>query len=93
MNFSDLYGRHIICTQDWAKHELDLVLDLAGRMKRDRTPLNIQAFWNIKRSPVTGCCPFPFFRTNIVTIRNKSVQLEIYNMHVLIKRLKLKYFK
>lgn len=36
MEFSDLYGRHLICTQDWTKHELDLVLDLAGRMKRDR---------------------------------------------------------
>ena len=36
MKFSDLFGRHIICTQDWEKNELDLVLDLAGRMKRDR---------------------------------------------------------
>ncbi|WP_455464027.1 ornithine carbamoyltransferase [Candidatus Hodarchaeum mangrovi] len=36
MEFSDLYGRDLICTQDWAKHELDLVLDLAGRMKRER---------------------------------------------------------
>ncbi|NHJ02999.1 MAG: ornithine carbamoyltransferase [Candidatus Heimdallarchaeota archaeon] len=36
MEFSDLYGRDLICTQDWSKHELDLVLDLAGRMKRDR---------------------------------------------------------
>ncbi len=33
---SDLFGKHLICTQDWTKHELDLVLDLAGRMKRDR---------------------------------------------------------
>ncbi|MHA2156209.1 MAG: ornithine carbamoyltransferase, partial [Candidatus Hodarchaeales archaeon] len=33
---SDLYGKHLICTQDWTKHELDLVLDLAGRMKRER---------------------------------------------------------
>jgi N-acetylornithine carbamoyltransferase len=37
---SDLYGKHLICTQDWTKHELDLVLDLAGRMKRERYSYN-----------------------------------------------------
>ncbi len=36
MEFCDLYGRDLICTQDWTKSELDLVIDLAGRMKRNR---------------------------------------------------------
>ncbi|MFZ5917410.1 MAG: ornithine carbamoyltransferase [Chloroflexota bacterium] len=32
----DLYGRDLICTQDWAKEELKTALDLAAQMKRDR---------------------------------------------------------
>ena len=32
----DLYGRDLICTQDWSRSELDVVLDLAAKMKRDR---------------------------------------------------------
>ncbi len=36
MESSDLYGRDLICTQDWEKHELDLILDLAGKMKHGR---------------------------------------------------------
>jgi N-acetylornithine carbamoyltransferase len=31
-----LFGRHLICTQDWSKEELDQTLDLAARMKADR---------------------------------------------------------
>ena len=40
MEQSDLFGKDLICTQDWTKHELDLVLDLAGRMKRERYSYN-----------------------------------------------------
>jgi len=36
MEFPDLYGKDLICTQDWSKNELDLVLDLAIKMKRER---------------------------------------------------------
>lgn len=36
MEFPDLYGKDLICTQDWSKNELDLVLDLAFKMKRER---------------------------------------------------------
>jgi ornithine carbamoyltransferase len=32
----DLYGRDLICTQDWSRCELEVVLDLAAKMKRDR---------------------------------------------------------
>ncbi|MBN1954075.1 MAG: ornithine carbamoyltransferase [Anaerolineae bacterium] len=32
----DLYGRDLICTQDWSFSELVAALDLAARMKRDR---------------------------------------------------------
>jgi N-acetylornithine carbamoyltransferase len=32
----DLYGRDLICTQDWTKEELMATLELAARMKRDR---------------------------------------------------------
>jgi len=32
----DLYGKDLICTQDWAVDELEAVLDLAKRMKRER---------------------------------------------------------
>jgi len=32
----DLYGRDLITTQDWSRAELEAVLDLAARMKRDR---------------------------------------------------------
>ena len=32
----DLYGRHLITTQEWSKAELEAVLDLAAKMKRDR---------------------------------------------------------
>ncbi len=32
----DLFGRDLICTQEWAKEELDRVLELAARMKRHR---------------------------------------------------------
>lgn len=32
----DLYGKHLICTQDWEVEELAEVLDLAAKMKRDR---------------------------------------------------------
>jgi ornithine carbamoyltransferase len=32
----DLYGRDLICTQDWTKEELVATLELAARMKRDR---------------------------------------------------------
>ena len=32
----DLYGRDLICTQDWSRSELEMVLDLAAKMKRDR---------------------------------------------------------
>jgi len=32
----DLYGKHLICTQDWGVEELVEVLDLAAKMKRDR---------------------------------------------------------
>jgi N-acetylornithine carbamoyltransferase len=32
----DLYGRDLVCTQEWSRSELEAVLDLAGRMKRDR---------------------------------------------------------
>lgn len=32
----NLFGKHLITTQDWRKEELDAVLDLAARMKRDR---------------------------------------------------------
>jgi ornithine carbamoyltransferase len=32
----DLYGKHLICTQDWEIEELVEVLDLAAKMKRDR---------------------------------------------------------
>lgn len=32
----DLYGRDLICTQDWAVKELETVLELAIEMKRDR---------------------------------------------------------
>ncbi len=32
----DLYGRDLITTQEWSKPELEAVLDLAARMKRDR---------------------------------------------------------
>jgi ornithine carbamoyltransferase len=32
----DLYGRDLICTQEWTVDELEAVLELAGRMKRDR---------------------------------------------------------
>jgi N-acetylornithine carbamoyltransferase len=32
----DLYGKDLICTQDWAVEELAAVLDLAAKMKRDR---------------------------------------------------------
>ncbi|MFQ5821333.1 MAG: ornithine carbamoyltransferase [Candidatus Heimdallarchaeota archaeon] len=36
MKDTDLFGKDLICTQDWSKHELDLVIDLAGRMKQAR---------------------------------------------------------
>jgi ornithine carbamoyltransferase len=32
----DLYGKHLICTQEWEIEELAEVLDLAAKMKRDR---------------------------------------------------------
>jgi N-acetylornithine carbamoyltransferase len=32
----DLYGRDLICTQEWSCQELEAVLDLAAKMKRDR---------------------------------------------------------
>jgi ornithine carbamoyltransferase len=32
----DLYGRDLITTQEWSKAELEAVLDLAAKMKRDR---------------------------------------------------------
>jgi N-acetylornithine carbamoyltransferase len=32
----DLYGRDLICTQEWTREELEAVLDLARKMKRDR---------------------------------------------------------
>jgi N-acetylornithine carbamoyltransferase len=32
----DLYGRDLICTQDWKIEELEAVLDLAAQMKGDR---------------------------------------------------------
>ena len=32
----DLSGKDLICTQDWAVEEVEAVLELAGRMKRDR---------------------------------------------------------
>ncbi|MGQ9502764.1 MAG: ornithine carbamoyltransferase [Anaerolineae bacterium] len=32
----DLYGRDLITTQEWSKQELEEVLELAARMKRDR---------------------------------------------------------
>jgi N-acetylornithine carbamoyltransferase len=32
----DPYGRDLITTQDWSKDELEAVLDLAAKMKRDR---------------------------------------------------------
>lgn len=32
----NLHGKHLVCTQDWAKDELEAVLDLAVRMKADR---------------------------------------------------------
>ncbi|HEY77326.1 MAG TPA: ornithine carbamoyltransferase [Thermoflexia bacterium] len=32
----DLYGRDLICTQEWSFDELMAVLDLAAKMKRDR---------------------------------------------------------
>ncbi|MGC8837782.1 MAG: ornithine carbamoyltransferase [Anaerolineae bacterium] len=32
----DLYGRDLICTQEWAREELEAVLDLARKMKRHR---------------------------------------------------------
>lgn len=36
MDNMDLKGKSLICTQDWSKQELDLVLDLAGKMKHER---------------------------------------------------------
>jgi len=32
----DLYGKDLICTQDWRVDELEAVLELAAKMKRDR---------------------------------------------------------
>ncbi|NLE99957.1 MAG: ornithine carbamoyltransferase [Anaerolineales bacterium] len=32
----DLYGRDLICTQDWTFDELSMALELAARMKRER---------------------------------------------------------
>ena len=32
----DLFGRDLITTQDWPRAQLEAVLDLAGKMKRDR---------------------------------------------------------
>jgi len=32
----DLYGKDLICTQDWSVDELEAALELADRMKRDR---------------------------------------------------------
>ncbi|HID86156.1 MAG TPA: ornithine carbamoyltransferase [Anaerolineae bacterium] len=32
----DLYGRDLICTQEWTVEELEAVLELAAKMKRDR---------------------------------------------------------
>lgn len=32
----DLYGKDLICTQDWSVDELEAVLELANKMKRDR---------------------------------------------------------
>jgi len=32
----DLYSKDLICTQDWKVEELEAVLDLAAKMKRDR---------------------------------------------------------
>jgi len=32
----DLYGRDFIVTQDWTLEELQALLDLAAKMKRDR---------------------------------------------------------
>ncbi|MFX1513385.1 MAG: ornithine carbamoyltransferase [Promethearchaeota archaeon] len=34
--FADLYGRDLICTQDWSVDELTTVLELAEKMKRSR---------------------------------------------------------
>ncbi len=34
--FADLYGRDLICTQDWSVEELEAVLAIAGKMKRSR---------------------------------------------------------
>ena len=32
----DLYGRDLICTQEWSVEELEAVLELAVKMERDR---------------------------------------------------------
>ncbi|MBC7233168.1 MAG: ornithine carbamoyltransferase [Chloroflexi bacterium] len=32
----DLYGKDLLTTQEWSKAELEIVLDLAAKMKRDR---------------------------------------------------------
>ncbi len=32
----DLYGKDLVCTQEWATEELEAVLELANKMKRDR---------------------------------------------------------
>ncbi len=32
----DLFGRDLLTTQEWSKPELEAVLDLAAKMKRDR---------------------------------------------------------
>ncbi|MFX0051425.1 MAG: ornithine carbamoyltransferase, partial [Candidatus Hermodarchaeota archaeon] len=36
MSSSDLFGKDLICTQDWEKNELDIVLELAFKMKNER---------------------------------------------------------
>ncbi len=32
----DLFGKHLLCTQEWSKDELDRVLELSARMKKFR---------------------------------------------------------
>ncbi len=36
MGKSELFGKDLICSQDWSKNELDKILELAKRMKKDR---------------------------------------------------------
>ncbi|MFX0171800.1 MAG: ornithine carbamoyltransferase [Candidatus Hodarchaeota archaeon] len=48
MNSSDLFGKDLICTQDWEKNELDIVLDLAFKMKRERFSPKYTSLLNYK---------------------------------------------